>query len=150
MSTSTDDDLAALRFKAEARKNIPRQYDAERDMYYIDTAQLQDLTTPQSLIDIANAKKDEPIFYDDKKDLFYTKDDTKNDIELGKGEPPKIPPIFGERVKVYDENMEIKIDKDGRSYIGMSIEEIQQNTPQNFSDLKYDEVADLYFFTIQK
>jgi hypothetical protein len=118
------DDLTALIIKAEARKNIPRQYDAERDLYYIDTTQLQDsfadkiiynsvsieeqqslsdLTTPQSLLDKANTKKGEPIFYDNKKDLCYTKistDGEKNNIEgLGKEGPPKIPPIFGERCK---------------------------------------------------
>lgn len=44
----------------------------------------------------------------------------------GKGGPPKIPPILGVRAKIYPDNMEIKIDRDGRAYSGMSIEELQK------------------------
>lgn len=63
---------------------------------------------------------------------FFNNSNEKNDkhdaapVEwLGKGGPPKIPPVIGTRVKIYDENLEVKIDKDGRPYVGMSIEELQ-------------------------
>lgn len=63
---------------------------------------------------------------------FFNNSNEKNDkpdaapVEwLGKGGLPKIPPVFGARVKIYDENLEVKIDKDGRPYVGMGIEELQ-------------------------
>ncbi len=72
---------------------------------------------------------------------------------LGKGGRPKTAPVLGKRVKVYDENLEIKIDGDGRPYTGLSIQELQEaekDHPDNLtcSSLVYDEVADLFFFKL--
>lgn len=46
--------------------------------------------------------------------------------EFSIGGPPAKPPIFGPKFKVYDGSEEIKIDKSGESYTGLSLEELNQ------------------------
>jgi len=66
---------------------------------------------------------------DDKVKVEQQKEKSSTNIitdTLGMGGPPKKPPVFGKTVRVYDHDEEVKIDKHGRSYIGISIEELQK------------------------
>lgn len=56
--------------------------------------------------------------------LFQEHASGMDDKEIGKGGPPKKPPTLGEKVTLYDSNEKVKIDEDGRAYIGVSLKEL--------------------------
>lgn len=60
------------------------------------------------------------------------KPETKNaecsSERIGRGGPPKKPPKMGNKVQVYAGNEVIKFDSDGRAYIGVPADEVQEES----------------------
>lgn len=99
------------------------------------------------------ATKSIPIPHDEALVKLITTNPESKSERLGKGGPPKTKPVLGKKVRVYDENMEIKIDAEGRAYTGLSIQELQEaekDHPQYFTTrpLVYNEEADQFIFKL--
>lgn len=72
----------------------------------------------------------------EKEEVSKIEDSTSKMSEevLGKGGPPAVPLMVVRRIRIYDGNEEIKVDKNGDSYIGMSIDELLLAEQKEYED----------------